>query len=62
MTVRKINETDYCGLSTDTKPTKETNEINGQLDNLPQGKWFLETDTKKIYFWDSVNWTFMYTY
>ena len=44
---------DFEGLSTDEKPTLADNP------NMKNGSSFFELDTKKIYFWDATNETWV---
>ena len=41
---------DFIGLSTDEKPTPETNK------KVVDGSTFFEADTSKLFFWTQDNW------
>ena len=41
---------DFIGLSTDEKPTPETNK------KVVDGSTFFEADTSKLFFWTQGNW------
>ncbi len=55
--ISSFNGKDFCGLSTDTKPTSQADmrTLGIGYPVLRNGSTFIEIDTGKLYFFDAAN-------